>query len=419
MSAGPLSGIRVLDFTQVIAGPFGCMMLADLGAEVIKIEPPGGEQWRVIAPFMPGESKTFQSLNRGKRSLVLKLDDPRGREVVHRLVPSIDVVVTNFRPDVPERLGIDYPTLREFRADLIYVDNTAFGRKGPLAMRPGYDIVVQAVTGLMASDGKLDENGTPRPMSPAIADFSTGLAIAWAVSLALFHRERTGEGQLVESSLLATALAIQGGSVMENPAADTQRNPLREKRRQMQAEGAPFPELLAVQRPPGGGLYYRAFRTRDGMVAIGALSKSLREKVRAAVGTDFLGRDDPDFDVYDPAFRERSRVATREVEETIAKKTTAEWLEIFEREGVPAGPVKFPDDMSEDPQVLANDLIVEVEHEASGPQKMVGPVLKFSSSRAEVRSASPVLGAHTDVYLREAGFDDVEIAELSREGVVA
>ena len=163
------------------------MMLADMGAEVIKVEPPGGEQWRAIAPFMPGESKTFQSLNRGKQSLVLKLDDPRGREVVHRLVPSIDVVVTNFRPDVPARLGIDYPTLRELRADLIYIDNTAFGRKGPLAMRPGYDIVVQAVTGLMASDGKLDENGTPRPTSPAVADFSTGLAIAWAVSLALFH----------------------------------------------------------------------------------------------------------------------------------------------------------------------------------------------------------------------------------------
>ena len=161
MGAGPLSGIRVLDFTQVIAGPFGCMMLADLGAEVIKIEPPGGEQWRVIAPFMPGESKTFQSLNRGKKSLVLKLDDARAQEIVHRLVPSIDVVVTNFRPDVPGRLRIDYPTLSALRPKLIYVDITAFGRRGPLAMRPGYDIVVQAVTGLMASDGKLDENGTP------------------------------------------------------------------------------------------------------------------------------------------------------------------------------------------------------------------------------------------------------------------
>ncbi len=420
MSAGPLSGIRVLDFTQVIAGPFGCMMLADLGAEVIKIEPPGGEQWRVISPFMPGESKTFQSLNRGKRSLVLKLDDPRGQEVVHRLVPAIDVVVTNFRPDVPVRLGIDYPTLRALKQDLIYIDNTAFGRQGPLALRPGYDIVVQAVTGLMVSDGKLDESGTPRPASPAIADFATGLAIAWATSAALFHRERTAEGQLVESSLLATALAIQGGSVMENPAADeAQRNPARERRRKLQGEGAEFRELLAVQRPPGGGLYYRTFRTRDGHVAIGALSKRLREKVRAAVGTDFLGRDDPDFDMYDAGFRKRSRAATREVEETMAKKSTAEWLEIFERVGVPAAPVQFPEDMSEDPQVTANELIVEVEHELTGPQKMVGPILKLGASLASVRSASPVLGAHTDQYLREAGYDSAEIAELRDAGVVA
>lgn len=419
MSAGPLSGIRILDFTQVIAGPFGCMMLADLGAEVIKVEPPGGEQWRVIAPFMPGESKTFQSLNRGKKSLVLKLDDPRAQEVVHRLVPSIDVVVTNFRPDVPARLRIDYPTLRALRPDLIYVDNTAFGRQGPFALRPGYDIVVQAITGLMVTDAKLDSGGTPRPTSPAIADFATGLTIAWAVSTALFHRERTGEGQLVESSLLATALALQGGSVMENPAADQKRNELREQRRRMQTEGTPFPDLLAVQRPPGGGLYYRAFRTRDGMVAIGALSKRLREKVRAAVGTDFLGRDDPDFDMYDPGFRERSQTATRQVEETLAKKTTAEWLEIFERAGVPAGPVNFPDDMSDNPQVLANDMIVDVEHEASGSQKMVAPILKLSSSPASVSGPSPVLGRHTDEYLREAGYDDTEIAALRRDGIVA
>ncbi len=420
MGAGPLSGIRVLDFTQVIAGPFGCMMLADLGAEVIKIEPPGGEQWRVIAPFMPGESKTFQSLNRGKKSLVLKLDDARAQEIVHRLVPSIDVVVTNFRPDVPGRLRIDYPTLSALRPELIYVDITAFGRRGPLAMRPGYDIVVQAVSGLMVTDGKLDEAGLPRPSSPPIADFATGLTIAWAVSAALFHRERTGEGQLVESSLLATALGIQASSVMENPAADAaQRNAAREKRRKLQAEGAPLGELLAVQRPSGGNLYYRAFRTRDGLVAIGALSKSLRENVRAAVGTDFLGRDDPDFDMYDPTFRDRSEAATREVEETIAKKTTAEWLEIFERAGVPAGPVQFPDDMSLDAQVLANDMIMDFEHELSGPQKMVAPILKFAKSRAEVRAASPALGSDTDEYLRQAGYAADQIAELRREGVIA
>ena len=417
--AGPLSGVRILEFSQIIAGPFGCMMLADMGADVIKVEPPGGEPWRVFTQFMPGESKPFQALNRGKRSLVLKLDDPRAQEVVHRLVPTIDVVVINYRPDVAGRLRIDYPTLRALRPDLVYVDNTAFGRAGPWAHRPGYDIVVQAATGLMATDSKLDPSGTPRPMSPAVADFSTGLAIAWATSTALFHRERTGEGQLVETSLLATALALQGSSVMENPAADrTRRHPARQKRRQMQREGAPFEELMAVARPLGAGPFYRAFKTRDGAVAIGALSKGLRGKMRAAVGLTFLGLDDPSYDPSDPASREKSRAAVREVEATMCKKTSAEWMEIFDREGVPAAPVQFPEDLAEDPQVLANDLLVELEHPVSGPQTMVAPILKFERSRADVRSASPPLGAHSDDCLREAGYDDDAIAHLRADGVV-
>ena len=416
---GPFEGIRVLDLTQIIAGPFGCMMLADMGADVIKVEPPGGESWRVIAQFMPLESKTFQSLNRGKRSLVLKLDDPRGQEVVHRLIPSIDVVVTNYRPDVPARLKIDYPTLSAIKPDLIYIDNTAFGRRGPLAQKPGYDIVAQAVTGLMVTDGKVDANGVPRPASPAIADFSTGLTIAWAASTALFHRERTGEGQLVQTSLLATALALQGGSVMVLPMADAAREKVREKRRELQAQNASFEELTRARRPAGGaGLYYRAFLTKDGALAIGALSKALRAKVRRAVGTEFLGRDDPNFDANDPDFRDKSRAASQEVEVKMLEKTTAEWLEILEREGVPAGRVKFPDDMSEDEQVLANDMIVELEHELSGPQKMVAPILKFGDYKPQLR-ASPALGSNTDECLREAGYAPEQIEELRRDGVVA
>ena len=418
MSA-PLEGIRVLDLTQVIAGPFGCMMLADMGAEVIKVEPPGGESWRTIAEFMPLESKTFQSLNRGKRSLVLKLDDERAQQVVHRLIPSIDVVVTNYRPDVPARLKIDYATLSKIKPNLIYIDNTAFGRRGPLAQRPGYDIVAQAATGLMVTGGKIDASGAPRPISPAIADFSTGLTIAWAATTGLYHRERTGEGQLIETSLLATSLALQGGAVMELPRADAARQKARERRRELQAQNASFEELIAVRRAgAGGGLYYRAFRTRDGAIAVGALSAGLRAKLRRAVGTDFLGRDDPEFDANDPGFREKSRAATAEVEKKMLHKTTAEWLEIMEREGVPASRVQFPEDMSENEQVRANDLIVELEHPLSGPQKAVGPILKLSGYKPQLRS-SPPLGADTDECLREAGYSDAQIAELRRDGVVA
>ena len=423
MSSGPLYGVRVLEFTQIIAGPFGCMMIADLGAEVIKVEPPGGEPWRQFSQFLPGEAKTFQSMNRGKRSLVLELSDPKAQAIVHRLIPTIDVVVSNYRPDVPARLGIDYETLRAIKPDLIYIDNTAFGRKGPWATRPGYDIVVQAVTGLMAGEGKVDEQGAPAQVSStAIADFGTGLAIAWATSTALYHRERTGEGQFVETSLLATALAFQGGSVMEHPMADAAaRNPMRERRRQLAAEHAPYPELLAARNPLAtypGNIFYRPYATQDGALAIGALSAGLRAKVRKALETDFLGQDDPEFDPRNPAFVAKAQAAVDAAVALVATKTTAEWMEIFEREGVPAGPVQFPEDMSTDPQVLANDMIIDLEHELSGSQQMVAPILKFSATPAVVTQASPPLGRDTEAYLREAGYSDSEIEELRAAGVV-
>lgn len=421
MAGGPLAGVRVLDLTQIIAGPFGCMMLADLGAEVVKVEPPGGETWRHAVEFAPGESKPFQAVNRGKLSICVKLDDPRGQQVIRRLVPAMDVVVANYRPDVPKKLGVDYESLSALRPDLIYVDNTAFGRRGPRANLPGYDIVAQAVTGLMAGEGKIAEKGHPLYiMSTALADFSTGLAIAWAVCAALYHRERTGEGQLVETSLLATALALQSGSVMEHPIADANfRAPARERRRKLQEQGASYPELLGARRNPGrGGIFYRAYCTKDGAVALGALSATLRAKARRALGSDFLGQEDPDYDPTSEEFRARARKAAEEVEERMLERTTAEWLEIFEREGVPAGPVQFPEDLSEDPQVVANELMVELEHEVSGPQKAVGPILRFSRSGAPPAKASPPLARDTEHYLRQAGYTTNEIETLRREGIV-
>lgn len=423
MASGPLSGIRILEFTQIIAGPFGCMMLADQGAEVIKVEPPNGEPWRLFNQFMPGESKTFQELNRGKKSLVLELSDPRAQEAIHKLIPSVDVVVINYRPDVAAKLKIDYPTLSAIKPDLIYVDNTAFGRKGPWAQRPGYDVVVQAVSGLMAAEGKIAADGRPEwIVSTAIADYSTGLAIAWAVTSALFHRERTGEGQMVETTLLATALAFQGGSVMEHPVADaTMRAPLRERRRELQKQNAPFAELVAARDPMrargAGNIYYRTYRTKDGAVAVGALSPTLWAKVRKALDTEFMGAADPNANLADPEFVQKLIAGVREIEEKVTQKTSAEWMEIFDREGVPAGPVQFPEDLSEDPQVLANDMMVDLEHELAGPIKMVAPILKFSKTPSKAQGASPPLGRDTVAYLKEAGFDEAVIEKMKAEGV--
>jgi crotonobetainyl-CoA:carnitine CoA-transferase CaiB-like acyl-CoA transferase len=426
MASGPLDGIRVLEFTQIIAGPFACQNLADMGAEVIKVEPPEGEPWRQFSQFIPGESKYFQTLNRGKRSLVLSLQDPQAQMIVHKLIPTIDVVVINYRPDVPAKLGIDYETLRGLRADLIYVDNTAFGRKGPRAQSPGYDIIAQAISGLMVGEGKFDpQTGTPKIISStAIADYGTGLAIAWGVCAALYHRERTGEGQLIESTLLQTALAFQGGVVADVPAADGDKYQRMERVHQLQQSGASYPEIAAAHNQleailGAGNIYYRAYSTADGAIAIGALSPGLWEKVRTALDTDFLGMADPEFNPVDPAWAANAQTQMAAIEAHVRSRTTAEWEDIFTANGVPNGPLLFPEDMVDDEQVLANDGIVELDQELSGPQRQVGPVLRMSATPLAAQSASPRLGADTDAVLAEAGYTAGEIAALHESGVVA
>ncbi|HEY7268433.1 MAG TPA: CoA transferase [Dehalococcoidia bacterium] len=422
MASGPLDGIRILEFTQIIAGPFACMMLADQGAEVIKVEPPNGEPWRLFAQFMPGESKTFQELNRGKQSLVLDMSNTVAQEAIHKLIPAVDVVVINYRPDVAAKLRIDYPTLSAIRPDLIYIDNTAFGRKGPLSNQPGYDIVVQAVSGLMVGEAKFGPDGRPETItSTAIADYGTGLAIAWAVTSALYHRERTGEGQMVETSLLSTALAFQGSAVMEHPIADAGlRAPMRERRRQLQAEGASYQEMVAARNPVrafAANIYYRTFLTKDGAIAIGALSPTLWAKVRGALETDFLGIADPNFRL-DPEYLAEAAKRVAEVEAHVRTRTTAEWIERLNAAGVPVGAVQFPEDMSENPQVIANEMMVDLEHDLSGPQKMVAPILRMHKSPMAAQGAAPPLGRDTDKYLREAGFSDAAIEDLRVRGVI-
>jgi len=422
MASGPLVGIRVLEFTQIIAGPFACQNLSDMGADVIKVEPPAGEPWRQFSQFMPGEAKYFQSLNRGKRSLVLALQDQEAQQIVRALMPQIDVVVVNYRPDVPKRLGIDYEALSAVRPNLIYVDNTAFGRRGPWSQRPGYDVVVQAVSGLMAGEAKIIGDNPDLIRSTAIADYGTGVAIAWGVCAALFHRERTGEGQLIQSSLLKTALAFQGSVVFDLPAADELAHQRMNRVHELQAQGVPYPALVEANNPLKflnvGNIYYRAFATADGALAIGALSASLWAKVRLALKTDFLGMADPNFNPLDEAWVKNANLAVADVEAALRSKTTSEWMSIFDREGVPAGPVNFADDLIDDPQIQANEMMVALDHDLSGPQRQVGPLLEFSRTPLEAQGASPPLDRDTDEIVRMAGYDDDQIADFRARGVI-
>ncbi|MXY85282.1 MAG: CoA transferase, partial [Chloroflexi bacterium] len=362
--------------------------------------------------------------NRGKRSLVLALRQPEAQAIVHRLVAEIDVVVINYRPDVAARLGLDYETLRAIRPDLIYVDNTAFGRQGPWSQRPGYDIVAQAVTGLMALDGKLDDNGTaPSPVSAPVADYGTGIVIALGVCAALFHRQQTGEGQMIETTLLNTALAMQGSSVMQLPLADELPEAKMARINELRSEGAPYAELQEVYKDRGAqgalNIYYRCFETRDGAVAIGALSASLWTKVRAALETDFLGFADPNLDPTDPEQLAEATTRVREVEAHVRSRTTEYWLERFEAHGVPSGPIQFPEELADDPQIEANEMVVDLDHDLSGPQRQVGPLLKMSATPTAAQGSSPPLGRDTDDIVASAGYGSDEIADLRSRGIIA
>jgi len=422
MASGPLDGIRILEFTQIIAGPLGCQLLSDLGAEIIKIEPPEGEPWRLNAQFIPKESKTFMGLNRGKKSLAINLANPKSQEAIHRLVKDVDVVVINYRPDVAKRLKIDYETLSAIKPDLIYMDNTAFGREGDWSERPGYDIVVQAASGLISAVGKVDERGTPQ-VGPAHADTTTAYAIAGGVSAALYHRAKTGEGQKVETSLLINALTIQMSAFDDIPAADAEMRAGFMAALELAREtGRPYAEFLEerqaiLRRQAGGNVYYRCFLTRDGALAIGALSAGLRAKVRAAVGFEH-NRDAPDYNALDPEQIKVDDAIREHVEGVFKTKTTAEWEEILTKGGVPVAPITFIQELIDHPQVAANGYAVELEHELAGPVRMQAPVWKMSKTPPAAQGPSPVLGRHTDEVLASAGYSTDEITAMRAEGAI-
>jgi formyl-CoA transferase len=424
MNTGPLAGIRVLEFSQIVAGPFAGVALAQLGADVVKVEPLRGEDRRNTGAVVPNEGKYFQSLNVGKRSLTIDLGQVDGQRLVHRIVPTFDVVISNYRIGVPARLSIDYQTLRQFRPDLIYANVTGFGDRGPYATRAGSDIVAQAYSGLMAAEGKVDEYGAPASItSTTMADRGTGLAAAMGVIAALFHRERTGKGQEITVSLVKTALELQSNPVMREPVQDaTLRDPMLAKLAARRAEGAPYEELLeirrgAVRRYQAQRLYYSGYNTKSGAIVLGALTRQNREQVRAILGVqDDL--DDPDYDSTAPDALERFESWRAKIQDVLLQKTAAEWVELLLATGFPASEVHFPEEMSADPHVVATHMMLDLVHPVTGPQRVVGPLVSMSGTPTGVERSAPPLGYHSREVLAEAGVPEDEIERLIGSGTV-
>ncbi|MFL6055213.1 MAG: CaiB/BaiF CoA transferase family protein [Actinoallomurus sp.] len=396
MSDGALAGVRVLDLSRILSGPFATMILADLGAEVIKVEDTAnGDDTRQWGPPFQGEDATYYlSINRNKRSISVDLKTEKGREAVQRLADRADVVLENFRPGTAARLGFGYEELSARNPGLVYASISGFGHTGPFAERAGYDAIAQAMSGIMSVTGEAD--GTPVRMGTSGADLGAGMWAVIGILAALHARRSTGRGQHVDISLLDGQIAwltyVAGGYFA------TGETPRR--------YGSAHPSIVP----------YQALPTADGHLMVAVGNDGLWRRFAAAVGRGDLAED--------PRFAtNKDRVAHREelvalIEEALAARTSAEWAEVLTEAGVPSGPINTVPEALAHPQVLAREMVVEVEHPQVGPLSMLGSPVKLSAQPPAVRSAPPRLGEHTDEVLAELGLSPEEIAAMRDEGAI-
>ena len=390
----PLDDITVLDLTRVLSGPYCTMLLADMGARVIKIEHPGkGDDTRAWGPpFIEGESAYFLSINRNKESVTLDFKHPEGRAILDRLIAASDVVVENFRPGTLRKMGLDYASLAPTHPRLVYASVSGFGQTGPRSKEPGYDAVIQAEGGLMSITGAPD--GPPYRLGVAIADIVSGMFAAYGVVTALFARERTGRGQMVDVAMLdavAALLTYQAGNYFASGQAPTRL-------------GNRHPSIVP----------YETFAAADGEFVL-------------AVGNEDLWRrfcQVAELDLGQRFATNRQRVTQYGelrplIAGALARRPRQHWIDRLTAAGVPCGSVRDLQEVFDDPQLAAREMVVELEHATAGPLKLVGVPVKLSDTPGTIRTPPPRLGQHTDaVLLRDLGFDADAVARLRANEVV-
>lgn len=391
----PLENVKVLDLTRVLAGPYATMILGDLGADIIKIEMPvKGDDARHFGPFLHGESAYFMSLNRNKRSITLNLKHEKGKEIFLEMVKEVDIVVENYRPGTMEKLGIGYEVLSEINPKLIYAAISGYGQTGPYSKRAAYDAVIQAMGGIMSITGEVD--GKPTRVGTSIADIIAGLFTVIGILAALNNRYETGKGQKVDVAMLDCQVAILENAIARYVVTGKVPKPI----------GNRHPSIVP----------FESFTTYDGEIMVSAGNDTLWAEFCKVIGKEEL-IDDERFKT-NPLRNENYDELRPLIAEPFKDRTTEEWQHMLDISGVPNSPINTIDKVLENPQVIARDMIVEINHPVSGKLKVPGIPIKLSHTPGKIRKNPPILGEHTEEILKELiGYKKEQIEELKKDDI--
>ena len=395
---GPINGLKVLELAQIMAGPTCGLMLADLGAEVIKIEkiPGGDDTRRFVPPDINGESSAFMMMNRNKKGIAINLKEKDGINIFKSMVKKSDVVIENYRKGTMDKLGIGYDELKRINPKIILCEISGYGRSGPYAQKGGFDLVAQGMSGLMSITGE-SKDKPPMKVGAPLTDITAGILGATGVLAALINRQKTGLGQRVDTSLYEAGIVHTYWQSAIAVATGNSPGPL----------GSAHP-LTAP---------YQAFKTKDNWITVGASNQNTWLKLIKALNKEELQKDER-FDNNDNRMKNLNDLVNV-IQEELMKKKSEEWIKIFDKEGLPCGPINSITEMHQDPHTLDRKMVIEVENKTAGKSKAIGMPIKFSDTNSENNKGAPIFGQHTNTVLKDFGYTQEQIEEFKSKGIIA